>query len=257
MYLYSVSTPHKSARSISRRFSLIKPIPTSMHSRRKFSFAPALLLSIAVVVQSFAPARAFQLFPKREKASSTSTPESGGVASSTPMNELTRALDTVQQLVRSFDVCAPAASGSGSGAVLSADVEDESARHKSPLAQIFSTLIGRSAIDVEETASSITFTADVPGIDVEKNLSIEVNVPTNVLTIRGERVEDAGSDVGSDVHKHKRERHFGSFMNKFTLPPHAIVEEISANVKNGVLKIVVPKASAAAQTVKRIPVDVA
>ena len=251
MYLYSVSTPHKSARSISRRFSLIKPIPTSMHSRRKFSFAPALLLSIAVVVQSFAPARAFQLFPKREKASSTSTP------SSTPMNELTRALDTVQQLVRSFDVCAPAASGSGSGAVLSADVEDESARHKSPLAQIFSTLIGRSAIDVEETASSITFTADVPGIDVEKNLSIEVNVPTNVLTIRGERVEDAGSDVGSDVHKHKRERHFGSFMNKFTLPPHAIVEEISANVKNGVLKIVVPKASAAAQTVKRIPVDVA
>ena len=48
-----------------------------------------------------------------------------------------------------------------------------------------------------------------------------------------------------------------SFMNKFTLPPHAIVEEISANVKNGVLKIVVPKASAAAQTVKRIPVDVA
>ena len=250
-----------------------------MHSRRKFSFAPALLLSIAVVVQSFAPARAFQLFPKREKASSTSTPESGGVASSTPMNELTRALDTVQQLVRSFDVCAPAASGSGGGAVLSADVEDESARHKSPLAQIFSvlsadvedesarhksplaqifsTLIGRSAIDVEETASSITFLADVPGIDVEKNLSIEVNVPTNVLTIRGERVEDAGSDVGSDVHKHKRERHFGSFMNKFTLPPHAIVEEISANVKNGVLKIVVPKASAAAQTVKRIPVDVA
>jgi hypothetical protein len=58
------------------------------------------------------------------------------------MNELTRALDTVQQLVRSFDVCAPAASGSGGGAVLSADVEDESARHKSPLAQIFSTLIG-------------------------------------------------------------------------------------------------------------------
>ena len=112
-------------------------------------------------------------------------------------------------------------------------------------------------MDVEETASSITFLADVPGIDVDKNLSIEVNVPTNVLTIRGERVEDAGSDVGSDVHKHKRERHFGSFMNKFTLPPHAIVEEISANVKNGVLKIVVPKASAAAQTVKRIPVDVA
>ena len=227
-----------------------------MHSRRKFSFAPALLLSIAVVVQSFffAPARAFQLFPKREKASSTSTPESGGVASSTPMNELTRALDTVQQLVRSFDVCAPAASGSGGGAVLSADVEDESARHKSPLAQIFSTLIGRSAMDVEETASSITFTADVPGIDVEKNLSIEVNVPTNVLTIRGERVEDV---VPDPVHKYKRERHFGSFVNKFTLPPHAIVEEISANVKNGVLKVVVPKTSAAAPNVKQIPVEVA
>jgi len=223
-----------------------------MYSRKKFSLA---LLSVAFIVsgQSIAPARAFQLFPKRGKASSTSTPESGGVASSTPMIELTRALDTVQQLVRSFDVCVPAASGSGGDAVLSADVEDESA-HKSPLAQIFSTLIGRSAMDVEETASSITFTADVPGIDVEKNLSIEVNVPTNVLTIRGERVEDV---VADPVHKHKKERHFGSFVNKFTLPPHAIIEEISANVKNGVLKIVVPKTSAALPNVKRIPVDVA
>jgi HSP20 family protein len=109
-------------------------------------------------------------------------------------------------------------------------------------------------MDVEETASSITFTADVPGIDVEKNLSIEVNVPTNVLTIRGERVEDV---VADPVHKHKKERHFGSFVNKFTLPPHAIIEEISANLKNGVLKIVVPKTSAALPNVKRIPVDVA
>ena len=225
-----------------------------MHSRIKFSLA--LFIAVVVSGQSFAPARAFQLFPKRGKASPTSTPECGGVASSTPMNELTRALDTVQQLVRSFDMCVPAASGLGGGAVLSADVEDEdeSARHKSPLAQIFSTLIGRSAMDVEETASSITFTADVPGIDVEKNLSIEVNVPTNVLTIRGERVEDV---VPDPVHKYKRERHFGSFVNKFTLPPHAIVEEISANVKNGVLKVVVPKTSAAAPNVKQIPVEVA
>ena len=109
-------------------------------------------------------------------------------------------------------------------------------------------------MDVEETESSITFTADVPGVDVEKNLTIEVNVPTNVLTIRGERVEDVSPNA---VHEHKKERHFGSFVNKFTLPPHAVIAEISANVKNGVLKIVVPKTSAELPNVRRVPIDVA
>jgi len=222
---------------------------------RQVSFA---LLAIAVLVSApgfFTPARAFQLFPKRgEGAASESAPASGGAAPPTPINELTRALDTIQQLVRNFDVCAPAAIGTGGGAILSANVEDESARRASPLAQIFSTLIRRSAMDVEETESSITFTADVPGVDVEKNLTIEVNVPTNVLTIRGERVEDVSPNA---VHEHKKERHFGSFVNKFTLPPHAVIAEISANVKNGVLKIVVPKTSAELPNVRRVPIDVA
>lgn len=101
------------------------------------------------------------------------------------------------------------------------------------------------AIDVVEANDSITFTADVPGIEVSKG-ELTVEVIGNVLTISGERTEDVECDPATltcDATVHKRERHFGKFRNRFALPPHAMLDQITAEVKKGVLKVIVPKAA--------------
>ena len=64
------------------------------------------------------------------------------------------------------------------------------------------------------------------------------------MTIRGDRpaIDEAGN-VGFE----RIERVTGAFLRRFTLPESAQEASIQANYANGVLEIVIPKASAAAR----------
>ena len=60
----------------------------------------------------------------------------------------------------------------------------------------------------------------------------------NLLTIRGEKKSER-EEKNKDYHL--VERSYGSFSRSFELPSGVKVEDISAEIANGVLKVTVPK----------------
>lgn len=91
------------------------------------------------------------------------------------------------------------------------------------------------AADVYEDQHGIVLEADLPGL---KPGDFELSVENNVLTLRGERKFEKKSDAGN---YHRVERSYGQFTRSFTLPATIDVEKISAEFKDGVLRISLPR----------------
>lgn len=88
---------------------------------------------------------------------------------------------------------------------------------------------------VKETKAAYIFKADLPGVE-EKD--IEVTVTANRLTVKGNREEE--KHEAGDLY-YACERSFGTFTRSFTLPDDIDVEHVEAELKRGVLTVVVPK----------------
>lgn len=88
---------------------------------------------------------------------------------------------------------------------------------------------------VKETQAAYVFKADLPGVE-EKN--VEVTVTANRLTVNGKREEEKHEE--GELH-YACERTFGAFTRSFTLPEGIDVERVEAELKGGVLTVVVPK----------------
>jgi HSP20 family protein len=99
----------------------------------------------------------------------------------------------------------------------------------------FETPAFMPAFDVKETKDAYEFRADVPGV-AEKDLDIRRT--GNRLTISGKR-ESEKEDKGDTYYS--CERSYGSFTRAFTLPEGIDAEHIRADLKDGVLTIVVPR----------------
>jgi HSP20 family protein len=102
------------------------------------------------------------------------------------------------------------------------------------------------AFEVKETKDSFVFKADVPGV---KEQDLEVTVTGNRLAISGKR--EAEKEEKQETY-YAYERSYGNFTRTFTLPDEADTAHIKAELKNGEVTVVVPKAAAA--VAKRIPV---
>lgn len=90
-------------------------------------------------------------------------------------------------------------------------------------------------VDIKEEPERFVLYADVPGVDPQ---DIEVQMDKGMLTIKGERREEASLDVERFS---RIERSHGSFHRRFALPDSADPEKISATGHNGVLQITIPK----------------
>jgi len=90
-------------------------------------------------------------------------------------------------------------------------------------------------VDVFEDGEGITLKAELPEVDVK---DVEIQVEGNTLTLRGERkLENEEKRDGY----HRIERTYGSFSRTFTLPSTVDVEHITAQSKDGVLRLFLPK----------------
>jgi HSP20 family protein len=92
--------------------------------------------------------------------------------------------------------------------------------------------------DVYETADGVIVEADMPGVD-EK--SLDITVENDVLTIRGkvEAVENPGYKPAY------AEYETGDYERAFTLSQDIDRERIDASIRNGVLRLALPKATQA------------
>jgi len=91
------------------------------------------------------------------------------------------------------------------------------------------------AVDIVERKDDIVVIADMPGVD-EK--SVDITLQKNILTIYG-RVEP---DVPEKHTLSLSEYGIGDYQRVFTLTDEVDRERIEATVKNGVVRIVLPKA---------------
>jgi HSP20 family protein len=90
-------------------------------------------------------------------------------------------------------------------------------------------------VDIKEEASRFVLYADIPGVDPQE---IEVQMDKGMLTIKGERREEAS--VNADSFSRIERRH-GNFHRRFALPDSADPEGISASGRNGALEITITK----------------
>lgn len=103
-------------------------------------------------------------------------------------------------------------------------------------------------IDVKETEKEIKVSAEIPGIE-EKD--VEVLLSADSLTIKGEKREEKEERGQSYYHS---ERRFGSFSRTIPLAVEIEADKVSAEFKNGVLNVTIPKADKARVEVKKIPI---
>ena len=104
------------------------------------------------------------------------------------------------------------------------------------------------AVDILETEDELVVKADLP--DVRWG-DIDVRVENQTLSIKGERrfQEDASAQG-----YHRIERSYGSFVRSFAVPNSVDTEKLSADYKDGVLTVKLPKKEAAKP--KQIRVEV-
>jgi HSP20 family protein len=103
-------------------------------------------------------------------------------------------------------------------------------------------------IDVLEDDKAIKIIADLPGLE-EKDIAIEVD--NGVLTLRGERKNE--KEEKQDNYW-KFERSEGYFYRSLQLPTYIDENNVEATLKNGVLKITIPKLDNADTQKKRIAI---
>jgi HSP20 family protein len=90
-------------------------------------------------------------------------------------------------------------------------------------------------VDIAEDEKEYTIKAELPGVNKE---DVKVTVEGGVLSITGERKAEKEE---KDKKYHRIERNYGTFVRSFTLPEGAASEKVSAEFKDGVLKVHLPK----------------
>jgi HSP20 family protein len=90
-------------------------------------------------------------------------------------------------------------------------------------------------IDVIEGSSNYVVVCELPGLEKE---DIELTVASQLLTIKGQKKVDTQDD---EKKYYRRETFSGSFQRSISLPPTAQVEGISAELKDGILTVKLPK----------------
>jgi len=94
-------------------------------------------------------------------------------------------------------------------------------------------------MDVEETDDEFRITAELPGM---KKDDIKITFQDNILTISGEKKLEKKRE---DKNLYYAERRFGKFSRSISINSGVKLDKISAEFKDGVLHVVVPKAEEA------------
>jgi HSP20 family molecular chaperone IbpA len=93
-------------------------------------------------------------------------------------------------------------------------------------------------VDIMEQKDDTVLTADLPGVDER---SLDITLEKSVITIRGA----VAPEIPAGFRLVYGEYAVGDYERAFTLSDEVDKDRIQATVKNGVLKLVLPKAAAA------------
>lgn len=106
-------------------------------------------------------------------------------------------------------------------------------------------------LKVEEyrDGDALVIRADLPGIDPEKD--VDIDILDGTLRVSAERHKEERIEEKDYV---RTELRYGSFSRTVPLPAGASEQDVAATYKDGVLEIRVPVAAAQAPAAKKIPI---
>ena len=93
----------------------------------------------------------------------------------------------------------------------------------------------KPVVDIYDNDNKIVLKAELPGMDKK---DIDIALKDGVLTLEGERSYE--KEVKEDSY-YRKERAFGHFHRSFSLPENVDPGKITADFKDGVLKVEIPK----------------
>jgi HSP20 family protein len=114
----------------------------------------------------------------------------------------------------------------------------EKAEVSSPVEHTRPGVVFLPAVDIFETEDAITILADMPGV---KAGDLTVDLRDDVLTLDGE----VKSPEGKEERELLREYRTGRYYRQFTLSQVIDQQKIAADLKDGVLRLNLPKVEAA------------
>ena len=98
-----------------------------------------------------------------------------------------------------------------------------------------STTTWNPSVDIFENDNEVVIKAELPGMDAK---DIEVRLENNVLILKGERRFEKEA---KEENYHRVEREYGVFSRSFSLPTAVNGDKITAEYKDGILKVLLPK----------------
>lgn len=107
------------------------------------------------------------------------------------------------------------------------------------------------AVDVSEDDKAFKITAELPGMS-EKN--VDVTVTGDLVVLKGEKQQER-EEKGKN--RYLSERSYGSFQRSFYLPEGVARDKVTAEFKDGVLTVTLPKTVEAQAQQKKIEVKAA
>ncbi len=90
-------------------------------------------------------------------------------------------------------------------------------------------------VDIYENGDSLVLKAELPGVNPD---DVEIRVEDNTLYLKGERKFE--KEV-KEQNYHRVERSYGTFTRTFSLPNSIDADKVTANYKDGVLTLTMPK----------------
>ncbi|OGE73983.1 MAG: hypothetical protein A3I07_04405 [Candidatus Doudnabacteria bacterium RIFCSPLOWO2_02_FULL_42_9] len=96
---------------------------------------------------------------------------------------------------------------------------------------------GQLTIDMYQTKDNVIIKSTIAGVKPE---DIDVTIANDMVTVRGERKRDF--EASSEDYFYQ-ECYWGSFSRSVVLPVDVDIENVSADLKDGILTVVLPKAA--------------
>jgi HSP20 family protein len=103
------------------------------------------------------------------------------------------------------------------------------------------------AVEISDTAEAVVVKAQVPGVNKD---DLQVTITEHALTVKGEMKEEEKQD---DKNYHRQEFRYGAFVRTIALPAPVQAEKATAQLKDGVLEVTMPKSAPA--TVQPVPIQ--
>ncbi|MGB9679024.1 MAG: Hsp20/alpha crystallin family protein [Thermoanaerobacteraceae bacterium] len=113
----------------------------------------------------------------------------------------------------------------------------------------FAGFLSKPRIDITESETEIIATAELPGVDKK---DIEINLHENLLEIKGQTAVEEEKD---NKNYYIKERYYGSFDRKISLPAEIDPDKTTAKFENGLLKITMPKLHPTKPKGKKIDIE--